>query len=1013
MFDPKFYRFLNEELRSKNDQTLEQHFNTIGWKEGRDPNAFFSVTAYHDANPDVAAENGNPFSHYQSFGKAEGREAKLSDWGVKQEQVVTADHISAAMPWIDAEHLRSIRPTLEGMDDLTVVAWFMALGWREMVNPSDRFDTAYYLEENDDVAEHSINPLLHFIEFGQLEGRFATAEQAAVYSSSFEEADEDIEGPSAEEVESSGREAEVEQEAEKSQLHADLEAVRQAFNPEFYRSAYSDIEGDDDALLRHYMTEGWKEGRNPSPEFHTSFYLQRHTDLTDTGVNPLLHYVLFGRYEGRACSPGGPVKLLLDKSVSLSPDLPKMALTHFDGKAARPPQSIDCGALNVNWIVPDFRAGSGGHMTIFRIVRYLELFGHRNTIWIEKPVFHDTESEAWETIVKSFQCVEAQVRFVSDEIYQTSGDVVIATGWSTAFTAKQLGGFKARMYFVQDHEPEFYPTGSSSNLAKLTYGFGLGCICASPWLEQLMSTKYGQWARGFSLAYEPDQYFVKSDTKENNTASRPLKIAVYGRAHTDRRCVQLALAGLEILSRDRDDFEVHFFGQDEMQFNTAPFPAFNHGVLSAAELNDLYNACDIGICFSGTNYSLVPQEMMACGLPLIEFNTESTQVIFPKDTVTLAGPDPSDISKKISRLMDSPASREKQRKAALKWVAGFSWRQSARTVETAILDFLQDQGAKLSTPSVAKEKNILLDVVVPTWNGREEFGPVLDALRGQHLADQVQIHCVDSSSSDGTIEWLRDQADVSLTVIDQKDFQHGRTRNFGASLGSAPFIGFITQDAMPATQHWATDIVKMMRAVPDAAGLFGRHIGYPDHPFFVRQEMTTHFQNMMKFPLVLSKHTDPERWESGDIGWRQFLHFYSDNNSAMRRAVWNEIPYPEVNYGEDQVWARDIIEAGYSKIYAPTATVYHSHDYDPEQTYKRSKTEGAFFYEYFGYELGEGSEEVIAQRVASEQRNMEAWGHSNGIGAEEIEMRKANIAEKYRGWRDGRAQAMAGGGVIA
>lgn len=38
-----------------------------------------------------------------------------------------------------------------------------------------------------------------------------------------------------------------------------------------------------------------------------------------------------------------------------------------------------------------------------------------------------------------------------------------------------------------------------------------------------------------------------------------------------------------------------------------------------------------------------------------------------------------------------------------------------------------------------------------------------------------------------------------------------------------------------------------------------------------------------------------------------------------------------------------------------------------------------------------------------EQSNIEKWGHSYGVSPDEIEMRKANIAEKYRGWRDGMA----------
>lgn len=38
-------------------------------------------------------------------------------------------------------------------------------------DPSPLFDTSYYLEINRDVAENGINPLLHFVLFGELEGR--------------------------------------------------------------------------------------------------------------------------------------------------------------------------------------------------------------------------------------------------------------------------------------------------------------------------------------------------------------------------------------------------------------------------------------------------------------------------------------------------------------------------------------------------------------------------------------------------------------------------------------------------------------------------------------------------------------------------------------------------------------------------------------------------------------------------------------------------------------------------
>ena len=58
-----------------------------------------------------------------------------------------------------------------------------------------------------------------------------------------------------------------------------------------------------------------------------------------------------------------------------------------------------CGSsLDIHWVMPDFKAGGGGQMTIFRIVRLLEMFGHRNTIWLYRHVYHETGAEAYRDI---------------------------------------------------------------------------------------------------------------------------------------------------------------------------------------------------------------------------------------------------------------------------------------------------------------------------------------------------------------------------------------------------------------------------------------------------------------------------------------------------------------------------------------------------------------------------------------------------------------------------------------
>lgn len=860
------------------------------------------------------------------------------------------------------------------------VLHFLTLGWTAGRDPTPGFSVTYYLNRYRDIYENRLNPFVHYLIWGRKEGRQPQAFEEAVK-------DQPIQPPT----------------------ESELASVVAHFNPVFYRRCYDDVAGTDAELLVHYMTKGWREGRDPGPDFSTRYYLDTYPDISRGGINPLLHYALYGRIEGRRCTERRAIPLMQDAAaVTVPQHLRGVQRAPGPDERPVPPARINPRSLHIHWVVPDFTPGSGGHMTIFRMVRHLEVFGHRCSIWIESPDHHKTAEQAHDTIVKNFQCVGAEVRFLSEGFFSTSGDAVIATGWTTAYAVAAATGFGAKYYFVQDHEPEFFPTGTEAILARGTYALDLACICASPWLDELMQG-YGRWARHFFLSFDEETYRVlpRAEVQAAETGDRPVRIAVYARDHTARRCVALALMALDTLAATGENIEVHFYGQARLPFMETRYPAFSHGVLDAAALAELYNDCDIGICFSATNYSLVPQEMMACGLPVLELDVPSTRRIFPSGVVTLGGPQPGNIADRLRELVRDPARRRAQSQAGLEWVSQFSWEGAARAVEAAVVERLRELAPKrLSAPAVARSRDIAMDVIIPTWKGMKELPPVIEALRRQTDRASIQIHAIDSSSPDGTADWLRKQPDISLTVIDQKDFQHGRTRNLGASLGRAPLIAFLTQDAMPATAYWSHDIRQMFAHYPQGAGLFGRHIAYPHHPSFVREEIETHFANMLKHPLAMSKHTDPARWEANERGWRQLLHFYSDNNSAMRRDIWKEIPYPEVDYGEDQVWARDIIEAGHVKLYAPTATVYHSHDYGPKETYDRARTEGHFFFKYFGYRLGDGTPDALAMRISNEQSSLRAKAARRNMDEQEMKTRLANIEAKYHGWRDGLAMAL-------
>ena len=71
-FDRVFYNRINPDVVQAGSDA-EEHFNTYGWRERRDPSSYFSVSGYLDANPDVAHAQMNPLWHFRDYGLAEGR----------------------------------------------------------------------------------------------------------------------------------------------------------------------------------------------------------------------------------------------------------------------------------------------------------------------------------------------------------------------------------------------------------------------------------------------------------------------------------------------------------------------------------------------------------------------------------------------------------------------------------------------------------------------------------------------------------------------------------------------------------------------------------------------------------------------------------------------------------------------------------------------------------------------------------------------------------------------------
>ncbi len=959
-FDEHFYYAAYPDVAQQGIPAAE-HYCVTGWSEGRDPTIWFSTKAYQQANPDVERSGLNPFLHYICEGRDEGRSLAPASTSVPARAELVDENIQAIEREFDKDYYLK---TYDDIDATLVdpLLHFCLYGWKEGRNPAAWFDTKAYAKRHPDLAKDQINPFFHYLTTSRQEG----AEAIPTAVTTFGGVDE-------------------------------VTVVGEEFDRDYYLNTYPDIGANNLDPLDHFCTFGWKEGRDPAPWFSVNYYRKFHKDVQG---NPFFHYLTMGRAQKRRVWPAaadGPRNLILNKRASLVDRSLLDLMVYPPRDLATVGGRFDCKRLDIHWVIPDFSPGSGGHMTIFRVIRHLEMFGHKCSIWLHNPDQHKSAAEAADSIIKDFQVITAEVKLLDESFQHARGDIIIATSWHTVAAVGNARWFRERFYFVQDLESNFYSTGSYSLVIEESYRTcDFACVCASPWLAQVMRDKYHRWARAFSLAFDSTIYAPAVEGYQRQ-AGIP-RIAVYSRVTTARRAVELAFVALQYLAHQGFEFHADLFGAD-LEHVEASFSCTSHGILEATQLAELYRQCDIGICFSATNYSLVPKEMMASGLAVVELDVESTRSIFPPEVVTFSGPSPLKVAEDIRLLLSDPLGRQAQAAKALNWVRQFSWESSSLTIEAAFLERLREKGHKETKQPTRRYVNqkAKATVCIPTFNGGSLLQSVVERVRSQSSPWPYEIVVVDSSSDDGSTDFLRGASDVIFRQIPQNQFGHGRTRNLCAELGAGQYVLFLTQDALPVDDSWLYNMVAIMERCPQAGGAFGRHLAWPDASPYTQRDLQNHFQGFLKYPLAVSKFTDPAKWSSGDTGWRQFLHFFSDNNSCLRRTVWEKIPYPDIEFGEDQVWANLIVEAGHERVYAPASVVYHSHDYASQAWEERSKTEALFFAREFGYDVFSG--EPFEDQLRRSNMHDIAWGRSHGVEETVIERRMAENEARLRGAR--------------
>lgn len=361
---------------------------------------------------------------------------------------------------------------------------------------------------------------------------------------------------------------------------------------------------------------------------------------------------------------------------------------------ARRERGIPDSALSINWVVVDPFAGSGGHNDIFIAANEMATRGHAVTLFFAQSEIEGDAAAIRDYIQQHFG-YEALFRIGLGYENITHCDALIATHYSTADIVKRYSDRAAlAAYFVQDYEPFFAPVGTDYFMAEQTYRYGLLCITLGPWLRTMVE-RHGARARHISFWVDRRFYFTSAGVSPARSRRR---VIYFARPQMPRRCYDLGLEALAILARRMPDVEICLFGAPSFPGRIA-FPYTSLGILSPAELGELYRNSDIGLAFSTTNPSLVTFEMMASGLPIVDLDVLDSRARHGGYPAVLVEPSPESIADGMARLLDDPITLSQLSREGVAFTSHLPTAQSAladvsRVIEEELANIAAEQGRR-------------------------------------------------------------------------------------------------------------------------------------------------------------------------------------------------------------------------------------------------------------------------------------------------------------------------------
>jgi GT2 family glycosyltransferase len=214
-----------------------------------------------------------------------------------------------------------------------------------------------------------------------------------------------------------------------------------------------------------------------------------------------------------------------------------------------------------------------------------------------------------------------------------------------------------------------------------------------------------------------------------------------------------------------------------------------------------------------------------------------------------------------------------------------------------------------------------ISIVLAVKNSARRLEELLPLVLGQRVGDPIEIVAVDTGSTDDTVDVLR-RFEATVASVAPHCVNTGMIRNLAVPYARGRLLVFLDQGALPADDRWLANLVAPLDNDPAMAAVCSRVLPHPKADPLARRDG------------LRAPRASAARRTRAITDWAEYLALPGDRltdflqfhriSAAIRPEVFKRIPFPDNEAGQEQLWAKEVLEAGFRIRHEPSSVVCHS-----------------------------------------------------------------------------------------